>query len=376
VIPLAEPNLTGNEARYLRECVTTNFVSSVGPFVTRFELEFAQFVGAPYAVATTNGTSAIHTALVLAGVGAGDEVWVSDFTFVASANPIRYVQAIPVLVDSEPRTWNMDPAIVLEEVEKRARTGRKLPKAILAVHILGFPAEIEPIARACERHGIWLIEDAAESLGAVYTDGPYAGKHVGTIGRIGCYSFNGNKIITTGGGGMLVTSDPELARRGKHLTTQARLPGLAYQHDEIGYNYRLTNVQAALGVAQLERLAEFVAKKRTIASEYTRALAGTAGLTCPPSPAGSQPTYWLYSVLVGDGWEKLNRALEQSEVMSRPLWTPLHRLDTYRSCELLGSGATASRLAEQGLSLPCSTDLSSAQHKTVLAAVRGAMREA
>ena len=369
MIPLAEPNLTGNESRYLQECIATNFVSSVGPFVTRFEEEFARTVGAAHAVATANGTSAIHTALIIAGVKPGDEVWVADFTFVASANPIRYLGAIPVLVDSEPRTWNMDPELIVEELDRRARAGRRLPRVVLAVHILGFPAELVSIAEACERHGVCLVEDAAESLGATYATGPFAGRHVGTIGRMGCFSFNGNKIITTGGGGMLVTDDGQLARRAKHLTTQARLPGLAYLHDEVGYNYRLTNLQAALGVAQLERLPEFTRRKREIAAAYTARLDGLPSLTCPPRPASSLPTYWLYSVLLDGGWERVSRPLEHAGIISRPLWTPLHTLEPYREYALLGSGEVAARLAASGLSLPCSTNLTSDQQEQVVASV-------
>lgn len=370
MIPLAEPNLTGNESQYLQDCLASNFVSSVGAFVNRFEDEFAAFVESPRAVATTNGTSAIHMALILAGVGPGDEVWVSDFTFIASANPIRYLQARPVLVDSEARTWNMDPALVVEALEARARTGKAMPKAILAVHILGFPADIGPIAQACEKYGIWLIEDAAEALGASYVDGPYRGRQVGTIGHIGCYSFNGNKIITTGGGGMLVSEDPVLMARAKHLTTQAKLPGLAYDHDEVGYNYRLTNLQAALGVAQLERLADFISKKREVAARYDASFAGLPGLRLAPHPAGTAPTFWLYSLGFEAGWEAPQKTLESDGIFCRPLWTPLHRMATYRDCQLIGSGAVAEDLAGHWLSLPCSTSLTEVQQDEVIGAVR------
>jgi len=375
MIPLSEPNLTGHEAKYLNECLETNFVSSVGAFVDRFEREFAEYVGSPHAVAAANGTSALHMGLVLLGVGIGDEVWVSDFTFVASANPIKYQGAVPVLVDSERTTWNLDPALVVEELDRRAKRGLKLPKAVMVVHILGCPADIAPIAEACERHGVYLIEDAAEALGAKYTTGIYAGKQVGTIGAIGCFSFNGNKIITTGGGGMLVTADPELARRAKHLTTQAKNPGYAYFHTEVGYNYRLTNLAAALGVAQLERLSEFLEAKRRIAKAYNTTLAGLPGLTLPPAPAGMEPTYWLYSLLLPTGWEPVLKSMEENQVQTRPLWTALHLMPPFEDCPRLGSGNVAKDLCTRGLSLPSSTSLKPAQQDSVIQVFSDAVRK-
>jgi dTDP-4-amino-4,6-dideoxygalactose transaminase len=226
-IALSEPHLAGNARTYLEECLKTNFVSSVGPFVDRFEREFAAYVGAKFAVACASGTAAIHVALRLLGVGPGDEVLVPSLTFIASINPITYQGAEPVLVDSEEATWNVDPALVVEELDRRGRSGQKQPKAVEVVHLLGHPADIEAIADACERHGVALVEDAAEALGARYVTGRYEGRQVGTIGKVGCFSFNGNKIITSGAGGMITTDDEALARRAKHLTTQARLPGLA-----------------------------------------------------------------------------------------------------------------------------------------------------
>lgn len=374
MIPLAEPNLGGRELEYLRECIASNFVSSVGAFVDRFEQEFAAFVGSPHAVAAANGTCALHIALVLAGVGPGDEVWVSDFTFAASANPIKYQRATPVLVDSERRTWNMDPDLVVEELERRAKAGAAQPKAIMVVHILGIPADIAPIAEACERHGVCLIEDAAEALGATYTGGPYAGRQVGTIGKMGCYSFNGNKIMTTGGGGMLVTADAELAKHAKHLTTQAKKPGYAYFHTEVGYNYRLTNLAAAMGVAQLEQLPGFLASKRAIAARYSEAFKGLPGLTLPPMPQGMAPSSWLYSVLLPSGWEPVLKALEGEGILTRPLWTALHLMPPYAGCPRLGSGEVAADLCARGLSLPCSTTLTEGQQAAVIQALPKVLR--
>lgn len=369
-IPLSEPNLVGNTLRYLQECIETNFVSSVGPFVERFEREFADSVGTRHAVACASGTAALHVALRLLGVGRGDEVFVSTLTFIASANPVLYEGATPVLVDSEEESWNLDPGLVLEEIGRRAQAGRKQPKAVEAVHILGHPARLEELALACERHGIALLEDAAEALGARYSGGRLAGRHVGTIGKIGCYSFNGNKIITSGGGGMIGTDDEALARRAKHLTTQARVPGVEYVHDEVGYNYRLTNLAAALGVAQLEQLPAFVRRKREIAARYDARLATLGGITLPPRRPWAEPSCWLYSVRIdreqfGCDWREVRRKLADAGIDTRPIWSPLHTMPVYRNAPRLG-GAVAERLFSQGLSLPCSTGLTSAQQDRVI----------
>ncbi len=248
-IPLAIPSIGGNAAAYLQECLDTNYVSSVGPFVGRFEQAFAAAVGARYAVACASGTAAIHLALLVLDIGPGDDVLVSDLTFVASVNPILQTGARPVLVDAERATYDIDPDLVVGELERRARAGERQPAAVEVVHLVGQPADLAPIVEAADRFGVPVVEDASEALGATYTAGPYSGRAVGTIGRVSAFSFNGNKLITTGGGGMVVTDDEALARRARHLSTQARLPGLAYDHDEVGYNYRLTNVAAALGLA-------------------------------------------------------------------------------------------------------------------------------
>ena len=294
-IPLCVPCLDGDEREWLLRALDSTFVSTVGPFVEQFEREFATAVGSPHAVACATGTAAIHLALRALGVAAGDLVLCSDFTFIASANPIRYQGAEAGFIDSSPDGWNLDPAVLAQALDDLAAEGR-LPKAVVAVHILGQPADLGPILDACARHAVPLIEDAAEALGASYTtDYPHAacrGHQVGTIGRIGCFSFNGNKLITTGGGGMVVTGDPLLAARIKHLSTQAKLPGLAFVHDEAGYNYRLPNLNAALGLAQLRRLDAFLARKRAIAARY-RALATELGWTYQPTTRGTLPSDWL-----------------------------------------------------------------------------------
>lgn len=371
-IPLCEPYLGGNEEPYLRECIKTNFVSSVGPFVERFERDFAAFSGTKYAVAVCNGTAAIHIALRLAGVGVGDEVLVPTFTFIASVNPIRYLGGIPVFIDVDEQTWNFDASLMAEEIKYRVRVGKR-PKAIIAVHILGQPADLDPLRQLATEYRIPLVEDAAESLGATYK-----GRYVGTFGPLGCFSFNGNKIMTTGGGGMLITDDGELARRAKHLTTQARLPGPEYIHDDIGYNYRLTNIQAALGVAQLEQLHYFIERKRRIAARYDAAFCHLEGIVRPEVVPGGVSSHWMYSVLIdplrfGHDRRWLMQFLEARGIQSRPLWAPIHSQQIYQGCPRVG-GEVAERLFARGLSLPCSVGLREEEQDYVIHAVYTAAR--
>jgi len=377
-VPLSEPSLRGREQEYLRHCLETGWVSSAGPFVERFEQTFASGVGSPHAVACASGTAALHLAMRAAGVERGDEVWVSTLTFVASVNPVVYAGGTPVLVDSDPATWNLDVELVLEQLECRRRAGLKLPKAIEVVHIVGIPAAVDRLERYCQEHDVLLIEDAAEALGAAFTTGRLAGRQVGTVGRLGCFSFNGNKVVTCGGGGMVVSSDAALAGRVRHLSRQAKLPGLEYRHDEIGYNYRLTNLAAALGTAQLEQLEGFLACKRALAMRYREGLSDLDGITMPPSPPGTSPSYWLFSILVdravcGCSSRELVAALATAGIEARPLWTPLHQLPPYAACGRVGSGAHADRLFRDGVSLPSSTGLTLQQQERVISAIRAAV---
>lgn len=359
IIPLAEPCLRGNELAYLEECIASNFVSSIGPFVERFEREFAAFVGARHAVACSSGTAAIHVALRVLGVGPGDEVFVPTFTFIASASGVVYQGATPTFVDSELRTWNMDPALVVEEIGRRRHVGEPLPKVIEVVHILGHPADIAPLVEVCQATGITLLEDAAEALGASYVGGPFDGRQVGTIGTMGCFSFNGNKVITSGGGGMIVTDDPELARRAKYLTTQARSPGQAYWHEEVGYNYRLSNVGAAVGVAQLEQLAAFLERKRAISERYDEAFAPAAWIVRPPAEPWAARSGWLYSISLRDQEQAANLLgqLQGSRVGARPVWSALHPMPPFAASPVIGGGRVAEQIAATTLSLPSSVGL-------------------
>ena len=378
-IALAEPTLGGNTARYLEECLTTNFVSSVGPFVPRFEAAFAAAVGSRFAVACSSGTAAIHLGLHVLDIGPGDEVLVPTLTFVASANPVRYLGGTVTLVDSEPRTYDLDPAMVVDELDRRARTGQRQPAAIEIVHLLGHPAAMAPILEAAERHGVAILEDASEALGATYVGGPFDGRHVGTIGRVGAFSFNGNKLITTGGGGMLVTDDEALSRRARHLSTQARLPGPAYDHDEVGYNYRLTNVAAAIGLAQLEQLDVLLAGRRANAAAYDAAIARWPGVHPAPREPWADPSFWLYSPTVdpglGVGRDAIIARLAAAGIESRPIWTPLHRTGLYRDATRIGGGV-ADRIFDTGFSLPSSSNLSDEARGRVIEALGAAIAEA
>jgi dTDP-4-amino-4,6-dideoxygalactose transaminase len=313
-------------------------------------------------------------------VGPGDEVFVSTLTFVASANPITYQGGVPVLVDSEPSTYNLDPSIAAEELDRRGRLGLRQPKAIEVVHLLGHPAEMGAVLEAAERHGVAVFEDASESLGATYVGGTFAGRHVGTITRVGCFSFNGNKLVTTGGGGMIVTDDEVLARRTRHLSTQARLPGRAYDHDEVGFNYRLSNLAAALGVAQLEQLPELLSARRLIAQRYDAELARLSGLLPAPRAPWADPSFWLYTAAVDSQRTTVHRdslidALAAEGVEARPIWTPLHRTKLYADAPRLG-GAVADRIFDRAFSLPSSSSLPLADQARVVETLREALEPA
>ncbi len=373
-IPNAEPCLGGNEWRYLKECLDTNWVSSVGPFVARFERELAAWVGVRHAVATVNGTAAIHVALLLAGVEPGDEVLVPALTFVATANAVRYCGAVPVFMDVEPRTWTMDPQKTADflagECEVAGgrlvnRATRRRVRALLPVHLYGHPVDLDPLLALCARFPLALVEDAAEALGALYK-----GRRVGAHGLVGCLSFNGNKIITTGGGGMLLTNDEALARRARYLTTQARDAGPEWTHREVGFNYRLTNLQAALGVAQLEQLERFVARKRETARAYAAALARLGGAEPLGEAEWAASSFWMYSTLLdsaryGEVPALIARASAEG-IGLRPLWRPLHRQPVFAACQAWRV-EVADRLHARGVSLPCSVGITPEERERVIA---------
>jgi perosamine synthetase len=361
-LPLCVPEIRGNEWKYVKECLDTGWVSSVGSFVERFEQDVADFVGARFGVATVNGTAALHIALRVAGVEPGDEVLISTLTFIAPANAIRYAGAFPVFIDAEPEYWQMNPQKVLdflqegcqwrEDVLYNRSTGRRV-KAILPVHVLGHSVDFDPIREVARKYNLAIIEDSTESLGA-----KYRGQMVGNLGDIACFSFNGNKIITTGGGGMIVTNNQQWAQKAKYLTTQAKDDPLEYVHNEIGHNYRLVNVLAAMGCAQMEQLPEYIAKKRHIASTYSRALEEVPGITPMAEAPWAYSTFWLYTILVdcelfGMDSRALLRKLDKAKVQTRPLWEPMHRSKAFSDCGAFDC-PVADRLNAEALSLPCS----------------------
>jgi len=359
----------------------TGWVSSVGPFVERFEREFAAALGVPYAMATTSGTAALHTALLLAGVQPGDEVILPSLTFIAPANAVRYVGAWPTFVDVDPDYWQLDPeelrAFLRDDCcvsgrELRNRhTGRRVV-AVLPVDILGHPCDLPAIKEIAEQYGLAMVEDATESLGALCRDKP-----LGQWSRLTCFSFNANKVITTGGGGMLVTDDPQLARRARYLTTQAKDDPREFVHREIGYNYRLTSVQAALGCAQLERLPAFLAAKRRIATGYAEALQELPGIQPMKEAPWATASYWMYTILVdaercGTDSRFLLKALAASNIETRPLWQPLHLSPAHRE-SFARSCPVASRVNRLALSVPCSTSLTEEEQRRVITALRHAI---
>jgi dTDP-4-amino-4,6-dideoxygalactose transaminase len=355
-ILLSSPHLGVQELAFVKEAFETNWIAPVGPHVDAFEKEFCDKVGAHHAAAVTSGTAALHLALRLVGVGRGDEVFCSTLTFVATANPILYLGAKPVFIDSDRTSWNMDPALLSNALEHRAKQG-KLPKAVVLVHLYGQSADIDPIQAACDRHGVTLIEDAAEALGATYK-----GKAPGTFGKIGIFSFNGNKIITTSGGGMLVTEDREIAHKARFLATQARDPAPHYQHSEMGYNYRLSNVLAGIGRGQLQVLADRVDARRHNFEVYHQALGGLPGVEFMPEASFGRATRWLTCLTLdpqksGITCEQLRLALAANQIESRPVWKPLHLQPMFQDCEIVG-GEVAEHLFAQGLCLPSGSNLS------------------
>ena len=377
-IPLCVPEIRGNEWRYVKECLDTGWVSSVGAYVTQFEEAMAGRAGVEHAVAATSGTAALHTALLAAGVRPGDEVLVSTLSFVAPANTIRYAGAWPVFIDAEPVHWQMDVARVADFLENECRreggelrnraTGRPV-RAVMPVHILGHPVDMDPLMELARRHGLVVIEDATESLGALYK-----GQPVGSLGDLACFSFNGNKIITTGGGGMLVTRRAGWAERARYLTTQAKDDPVEFVHNEIGYNYRLTNIQAAMGCAQLELLDSYVAAKRSIAARYAAALADVPGIRWQREASWAFSTCWLSTLLAdesvpGLGSRELIRRLAGARIQSRPLWQPLHLSPAHAGAPG-GPWPVAERLNREAASLPSSVGLTDEGLERVVQAVR------
>ena len=354
-IYLSPPEVGPEERRMLLEAFDSNWIAPLGPDVDAFEAEFAERVGVGHAVALSSGTAALHLSLLMLGVGPGDEVLVPSFTFVATANAVCYLGAEPVFVDCSPSTWNIDPDLVAEELAERARRGR-LPAALVTVDLYGQSADYDALLAAADTYGIPVVEDAAEALGATYR-----GRAAGSFGAAGVFSFNGNKIITTSGGGMLVTGSAEFAARGRFLATQARDPFPHYEHSTIGYNYRLSNLLAALGRAQLRGLDSRIERRGRINGTYRDRLGATPGIEFMPRADYGEPNNWLTCITVdpeqfGADRETIRLALEQDDIESRPTWKPLHLQPVFSERRVVG-GAVCASVFERGLCLPSGSAL-------------------
>ena len=360
--------MCGKELELVKEVFDSNWIAPLGPFIDRFEQEAAVSAGRKHAVALSSGTSALHLALHILGVGQGDEVLCSSFTFFGSATPILFVGASPVFIDSDAASWNMAPGLLEQELVSCAGRGR-LPKAVVVVHLYGQCADMDPILDCCARYNVPVIEDAAEALGA-----HYKGRAAGSMGRASMLSFNGNKIVTTSGGGMLLADDGEFIRKARFLATQARDPAPHYQHSEVGYNYRMSNVCAAIGVGQLSALQERVDRKRWIFEQYRRSLAGIDGITFMPEPRWSQGNRWLTCIVVdpaqaGADREAIRQALEAQQIESRPLWKPMHLQPVFSGRRARLNG-TSEMLFERGLCLPSGTAMSNDEIARVSAIIK------
>jgi dTDP-4-amino-4,6-dideoxygalactose transaminase len=362
-IYLSPPDVGDAERDAVVRAIESGWIAPVGPDLSAFEETVAGIGGRAYGVGLSSGTAAIHLALLELGVGRGDDVLVSTFTFAATANAIVYCGARPVFIDSEASTWNLSPDLLEEELAERATDGR-LPKAVLAVDLYGQCADYDRIAPICERYGVPLIEDAAEALGATYHGG-----RAGSFGAVGIFSFNGNKIVTTSGGGMLVTDDQRLAGRIRHLATQAREPVAHYEHTEIGYNYRLSNLLAALGRAQVADLDERIERRRRINRRYREALADRPGVGFQPVTPGHEPNCWLTCVTfdpaMGTTPEDVRVALEAVDIEARPTWKPMHRQPVFEGADARIDG-TSDEVFKTGLCLPSGSNLSEEQQDRVI----------
>ncbi|MBI5494828.1 MAG: aminotransferase class I/II-fold pyridoxal phosphate-dependent enzyme [Deltaproteobacteria bacterium] len=371
-IYLSPPHMGEQERALLLEAFDSNWIAPLGPHVDAFEREFAEKVGVPHAVALSSGTSALHLALLMLGVGRDDEVLTSTLTFAATANAITYVGAKPVFIDSTAESWNMDPALLAEELDACARRG-KLPKAVIAVDLYGQSADYDAIAKACERHGVPLLEDAAEALGA-----SYRGRSCGAFGAMAAFSFNGNKIITTSGGGMLVSHNKQWTDRARFLSTQARDPVPHYEHTHIGYNYRMSNLLAAVGRGQLRVLDQRVEQRRAVNRFYRETLGKEPGITFMPEAEYGRFNGWLTCVTVnptqfGASREQIRVQLESLNIEARPVWKPMHLQPVFKDCRVRG-GDTAKALFDRGLCLPSGSAMKPEQLERVLQGIRAARK--
>lgn len=350
MIPVAEPNLSGNELKYVKDCIETGWISSIGEYVKKFEEGFSKYCGTKYGIAVANGTVALHLALEALGIKKGDEVIIPALTFVATANAVKYTGAKPIFIDSEPRTWNMNPAKIEEKISSKT-------KAIIPVHLYGHPCDMDRIKEIAEKHNLAIIEDAAEAHGA-----EYKGKKVGSLSTISCFSFYGNKILTSGEGGMCLTNDERLAEKIGQLKDHGMSKERRYYHPQLGYNYRLTNIQAAIGLAQLEKIEKTIETKRKNAKLYNSLLKDVKGITLPIEEPWAKNVYWMYSILVEKGYklkrDELMTKLKNEGIDTRPFFIPLHKMPYLNEGLKL---PVAESLSEKGMNLPSSTKLTKEQ---------------
>jgi aminotransferase in exopolysaccharide biosynthesis len=377
MIPLSIPHLAGNEWQYVKECLDTGWISSAGEYVNRFEQDVAQFAGAKYGVACMNGTAGLHIAQVLLGIGAGDHVLAPNITFIATLNAISYSGAEPILVDVEPGSWQMDLDLLeswLEantskiEIEGKTLCISKLTnkpiKAIMPVHVLGNMGNMDQLLAIAEKYHLAIIEDSTEALGSYYK-----GKHAGSFGHIGVFSFNGNKIISTGGGGVIVTDDEALAKRAKHLTTQAKVSAMEYIHDEVGYNYRLVNVLAAIGVAQMEQFPDLLERKRIMDAYYREKLAGVGDIQFQEVAADVEANCWLFTFKTNQMRELLTY-LNDNGIQSRPFWMPMNRLDMFKDKLYIQNNDKSAEIYNTCISIPSSAGITREEQDQVIAAIQ------
>ncbi len=364
-IPVAAPVLAGNEKAYVMDCLDSTWISSNGSYLERFERAFADFCGTKHALACCNGTVAVHLALMALGIGPGDEVIVPTLTFVATANAVRYCGARPVFVDSEPETWNLDPAAVAAAVTPHT-------KAVVAVHLYGHPAAMDPLREVCHRHRLFLVEDAAEAHGA-----EYRGKRAGSLGEIAAFSFYGNKIVTSGEGGMVVTDDDALAARVRHLKGQGMDADRRYWFSILGYNYRMTNIAAAIGLAQLEKVEWHLARRREVAEQYRARLRHTPNLSFQDEKVWAKHANWMFTVVLGDGLQVDRDAvmalLLEGGIETRPVFYPVHTLPPHRTPHQ-GPFPVAERIARRGFSLPTWAGLTTDDVNVVVSALERALQ--
>ncbi|MBK86627.1 MAG: hypothetical protein CMC86_05465 [Flavobacteriaceae bacterium] len=373
MVLLSGPNINGNEWRYVKDCLDTGWVSSVGSYVTEFENQISNYVGSKYSVAVSSGTTALHLSLLISGVKSNDLVLTTNLTFIATLNAIKYVDASPILIDVDEHTWQIDLDLLVEFLDSKTEirdndcilksTGQRI-KAIVPVHVLGNMCDMNKLVSICKKHNISIVEDAAESIGS-----SFEGKHSGTFGKLGCLSFNGNKIITCGGGGMIITDNEVLAKRAKHLSTQAKADNFEYFHDEIGYNYRLTNIAAAIGLAQLEQLKNFIQKKHLIRDFYINSLSKIGDIRFQNIEKNVNSNWWLFTIYTKNQ-KKILKSLNENKLQSRPFWIPMNKLPMFKNELYISNYNVSEKVYNNSLSIPCSTYISDKELSLVVDCIK------